>query len=295
MNAPNDSSRYDLFVSYSHRDASAVLAIAEDIRARGNRVFLDAWGIPKEELAKGCSSPGIAVLEHLVRAFSHSSAAVIFCGSGPGASSWVHTERILACIRKRRDPSFSYLEVHLDPPKHRQVRGGQVSATSEYITSSLGLEYGGRADVVLVAPALERDRFDWGRNIGVDFDLVWGTSTEEILVVQQNKHYGWHGDEKEDFIVRIYWDPGLSAFSVETIFSTRSSSSYDHSTGWDTYTDNKIETPNFADDRLTFSVKYLKERENENFLNEHEVLDERTERYEYNVRERCLRRLSSGS
>ena len=58
---------------------------------------------------------------------------------------------------------------------------------------------------------------------------------------------------------------------------------YNHSSGWDEHTDSKVRRVVLDGDTLSFDVEQRVERENE-WITEHEICDETTLRYEYDLK-----------
>src|SRR5437762_2618831 len=78
------SDRYDVFMSYDHRDAAIVDALAQHLTAEGFRVWLDSW-----ELIPG--APATAAVEKAV------SESIIFAVCvGERTSEWLDAELDLA-------------------------------------------------------------------------------------------------------------------------------------------------------------------------------------------------------
>lgn len=97
---------FDIFLSYNSSDHAAVLRVAETLRSRGLRPFLDRWS-----LAAG--RPWLPELEQVLR---QCKSAAIFVGP-QGLGRIQQRERELAVLRQATDPGFPVIPVLLSGTK----------------------------------------------------------------------------------------------------------------------------------------------------------------------------------
>lgn len=103
-----DVDHFDLFISYHWRDHLAVEQLAQCLRQRGLRVFLDRWYL----------SPGQPWPERLEQILGAAGAAAV-CVGPEGLGAWQLREQHLALERQVREPDFRVIPVLLpgsDPP-----------------------------------------------------------------------------------------------------------------------------------------------------------------------------------
>jgi hypothetical protein len=289
MRMPKRSFRYDIFLSYSHRDSKIVLEIAEELRSRGFRVFLDIWEMKSPEPVGTVF--GIETLDLLLDALSSSQSAVLFHGSI--SKSWVIMERKLASIRQIKDNAFGCMDVNLELETaidgKAAVRTSSADSICRKIIHTLGFKGGFN----------EPDRFDpideetaqfappGEYYVRAEFDF-WAETHKNDLIIAQTGHYRTQLQEDETrFIELIEWDQTQSQFKRQYIFQSEIERQYNPGSGWDTYHDKKIENLKLKNHILQFQVHEIVERENV-WISEHEVIKDNVTLFMYDIKKRKL-------
>jgi WD40 repeat protein len=101
------SPTYDVFLSYDWRDRGAVEQVAQALRDRGLKPFLDRWYL----------NPGQDWMRELERILGDCAAVAVFVGSS-GLSPWQQRESGLALVRKGQDEAFPVIPVLLPDAEH---------------------------------------------------------------------------------------------------------------------------------------------------------------------------------
>jgi tetratricopeptide (TPR) repeat protein len=99
---------YDVFISYNSLDHEAVVKVAEELRGRRLKPYLDRWYLV----------PGTSWVDALEKPLAECRSAAIFLGLH-GLGRWQQRERDLALDRQTKDHSFPVIPVLLpgaDPP-----------------------------------------------------------------------------------------------------------------------------------------------------------------------------------
>jgi len=110
---PKPALEFDVFLSHSSADKSAVARIAEALRARGFKPWLDA-----EQVV-----PGIRFQPQLAEGLAASRSVAVVVGAEP-VGDWVHEELDAAIARSASDRSFRVFLVLLpDAPEHFDPTG----------------------------------------------------------------------------------------------------------------------------------------------------------------------------
>lgn len=300
MDTPNSSPAYDAFISYSHADLEVVLDVAEFLAAQGIQLFLDVWEMVPNRLQVNHfinMGFGLETLDDLLEALSRSSAAVLF-HSAKGGSSWVRVERLLARIRQKKDDRFLCFDVHLDQagnlslPDHNPAVSG--SAVCEHLASSLGKIARKEPDVIKRPPSRE-EIYEFQASFGevADFEFYDVTPAGDLVLLHASGYLRMMGDIRKQYLDLVEWESSTLQFRRRPLFSAESTSSHDHSSGLDQYTDNKIELMSMCGDVLSFRFRHREEEENE-WTGHHEVLEDSLRDCEYDTRQRVWLRSPSG-
>lgn len=247
---------HDVFLSYSHDDWEFAQNLAGSLWDAGIDVFFDAWETPPEQIL------GNNFISELLSALSRSKSVILCYGASTG--SWVDVERRLARIKQREDRGFQVVELNIptDYRVHRDNR--EIQKISESLLNRLSvtreLKRGKTKSVSRITKRPGDRSGMWGPRC--DFYKVLNVPTGGLVILQRPGMSDPHFDHWEHLLGLIQWDSLKKEFTLKTIHHTAVRSTYDLSTGADTYDEETIEKVSVLDNVISFEVRRLRMSEN---------------------------------
>ena len=98
------SFQYDVFISHSSKDKTAVRELAQRLRADGLRVWLDEWEI----------KPGDLISLRIEHGLEQSRVLILVMSASAFASEWVTLERHTALFRDPTNAKRRFIPLRLD-------------------------------------------------------------------------------------------------------------------------------------------------------------------------------------